>query len=73
MAATVFGDAANPEILKRVGLDRARVLVIAIDDVEQSLQLAELARATFDTPAGHAFLRALAADTTKAPANATTA
>jgi CPA2 family monovalent cation:H+ antiporter-2 len=31
-AATVFGDAANPEILRRVGLDRARVLVIAIGD-----------------------------------------
>jgi CPA2 family monovalent cation:H+ antiporter-2 len=31
-ATTVFGDAANPEILKRVGLDRARVLIIAIGD-----------------------------------------
>jgi CPA2 family monovalent cation:H+ antiporter-2 len=31
-AATVYGDAANPEILRRVGLDRARVLVIAIGD-----------------------------------------
>jgi CPA2 family monovalent cation:H+ antiporter-2 len=31
-AATVFGDAANPAILRRVGLDRARVLVIAIGD-----------------------------------------
>jgi voltage-gated potassium channel Kch len=31
-AATLFGDAASPEILKRVGLDRARVLVVAIGD-----------------------------------------
>jgi K+:H+ antiporter len=31
-ATTLFGDAANPEILKRVGLDRARVLVVTIGD-----------------------------------------
>jgi CPA2 family monovalent cation:H+ antiporter-2 len=31
-ATTVFGDAANPQILRRVGLDRARVLVVAIGD-----------------------------------------
>jgi CPA2 family monovalent cation:H+ antiporter-2 len=31
-AATIYGDAANPEILHRCGLDRARVLVIAIGD-----------------------------------------
>jgi CPA2 family monovalent cation:H+ antiporter-2 len=29
---TVFGDAANPEILKRLELDRARILIIAIGD-----------------------------------------
>ena len=28
----VFGDAANPEILKRLGLDRARIMIIAIGD-----------------------------------------
>ena len=28
----VFGDAANPEILKRLGLERARILIIAIGD-----------------------------------------
>jgi CPA2 family monovalent cation:H+ antiporter-2 len=28
----VFGDAANPEILKRLELDRARILIIAIGD-----------------------------------------
>ena len=31
-AATVYGDAANPGILVRCGLDRARVLIIAIGD-----------------------------------------
>jgi len=29
---TVFGDAANPAILKRLGLDRARLLIIAVGD-----------------------------------------
>ncbi len=31
-ATPVFGDAANPEILRRLELDRARVLVVAIGD-----------------------------------------
>jgi monovalent cation:H+ antiporter-2, CPA2 family len=31
-ASTIYGDAANPEILARCGLDRARVLIIAIGD-----------------------------------------
>lgn len=31
-AVTVFGDAANPEILKRLGLERARILIVAIGD-----------------------------------------
>jgi CPA2 family monovalent cation:H+ antiporter-2 len=31
-AATLFGDAANPHILERAGLDRVRVLVVAIGD-----------------------------------------
>jgi CPA2 family monovalent cation:H+ antiporter-2 len=31
-ATTLFGDAASPEILKRAGLDRARVLIVAIGD-----------------------------------------
>ena len=43
-AATVFGDAANPEILKRVGLDRARVLVITIGDPLTARLAAERAR-----------------------------
>jgi CPA2 family monovalent cation:H+ antiporter-2 len=31
-AETIFGDAANPHILGRAGLDRARVLIISIGD-----------------------------------------
>lgn len=31
-ATIVFGDAANPEILRRLGLDRAQILVVAIGD-----------------------------------------
>lgn len=31
-AAVIFGDAANPEILKRLGLDRAQILIVAIGD-----------------------------------------
>ena len=31
-AATLFGDAANPAILHRIGLDRARVLIVTIGD-----------------------------------------
>ena len=31
-AIVVFGDAANPEILRRLGLDRAQILVVAIGD-----------------------------------------
>ena len=31
-AATIFGDAANPHILERAGLARARVLVVAMGD-----------------------------------------
>jgi CPA2 family monovalent cation:H+ antiporter-2 len=31
-ANSVFGDAANPEILRRLGLERAQILVVAIGD-----------------------------------------
>lgn len=31
-ATTLYGDAASPEILRRAGLDRARVLIVAIGD-----------------------------------------
>ncbi len=45
-AVPMYGDAANPDILRRLGLDRARVLVVAIADpltvrlaVERSLRI----------------------------------
>jgi CPA2 family monovalent cation:H+ antiporter-2 len=43
-ATTVFGDAANIEILKRLGLDRARVLIIAIGDPLAARLAAERAK-----------------------------
>ena len=43
-ATTVFGDAANIEILKRLGLDRARVLIIAVGDPLTARLAAERAR-----------------------------
>ncbi len=43
-ASTVFGDAANPAILKRLGLDRARVLIIAVGDPLTARLAAERAR-----------------------------
>ena len=43
-AATLYGDAANPAILARAGLDRARVLIIAIADPLTARLAAERAR-----------------------------
>jgi CPA2 family monovalent cation:H+ antiporter-2 len=43
-AATIYGDAANQEILARCGLDRARVLIIAIGDPLTVRLAAERAR-----------------------------
>jgi CPA2 family monovalent cation:H+ antiporter-2 len=43
-AATIYGDAANNEILARCGLDRARVLIIAIGDPLTVRLAAERAR-----------------------------
>ncbi len=39
-----YGDAARPEMLRAAQLDKAEVLVIAVDDQEASLKIAELAR-----------------------------
>lgn len=36
-----YGDAARPELLRAAQLDKAEVLVIAVDDVEASVRLAE--------------------------------
>ncbi|MBY0365987.1 MAG: glutathione-regulated potassium-efflux system protein KefC [Burkholderiaceae bacterium] len=42
-----YGDATRLDLLKSAGAATARVLVIAIDDMAQSLELAELAREHF--------------------------
>ena len=42
-----YGDATRLDLLRVAGAGQARVLVLAIDDVEQSLKVAALARAHF--------------------------
>jgi glutathione-regulated potassium-efflux system ancillary protein KefC len=42
-----YGDATRLDLMRTAGAAQARVLVLAIDDVEQSLKLAALARAHF--------------------------
>jgi glutathione-regulated potassium-efflux system ancillary protein KefC/glutathione-regulated potassium-efflux system protein KefB len=42
-----YGDASRLEVLRAAGAEQARVLVIAVDDVEASLRIAELARRHF--------------------------
>ena len=42
-----YGDATRLDLLRTAGAGRARVLVLAIDDVAQSLKVAELAREHF--------------------------
>jgi len=42
-----FGDATRLDLLRSAGAGQARVLVIAVDDVAQSLAIAELAREHF--------------------------
>jgi glutathione-regulated potassium-efflux system ancillary protein KefC len=42
-----YGDATRLDLLRMAGAASARVLVVAIDDVEQSLALVDLARAHF--------------------------
>jgi glutathione-regulated potassium-efflux system ancillary protein KefC len=47
-----YGDATRLDLLRTAGADQARVLVLAIDDVEQSVALVDLAREHFPQPAG---------------------
>ena len=42
-----YGDATRLDLLRMAGAGDARVLVIAVDDIEQSLQIADLAREHF--------------------------
>ena len=42
-----YGDATRLDLLRTAGADKARVFVLAIDDVEQSVQVAQLVREHF--------------------------
>ncbi len=42
-----YGDVARLDVLQAAGLSEARALVLALDDVEQSLKVAEVVRETF--------------------------
>jgi glutathione-regulated potassium-efflux system ancillary protein KefC len=42
-----YGDATRLDLLRMAGADKARVLVLAIDDVERSLELVDLVRQHF--------------------------
>jgi glutathione-regulated potassium-efflux system ancillary protein KefC len=44
---TFYGDATRLDLLRTAGADKARVIVVAIDDVEQSLEVVDLARQHF--------------------------
>lgn len=52
-----YGDATRPDLLQAAGIDEARMLVIAIDDKEQSLELARYV--TKHYPHVHIVARAL--------------
>jgi glutathione-regulated potassium-efflux system ancillary protein KefC len=44
---TFYGDATRLDLLRTAGAGQARVIVVAIDDVEQSLQVVDLVQAHF--------------------------
>ncbi|MEY8876283.1 MAG: glutathione-regulated potassium-efflux system protein KefC [Leptothrix sp. (in: b-proteobacteria)] len=44
---TWYGDATRLDLLRKAGAEQARVIVVAVDDVEQSLKIVDLARAHF--------------------------
>ena len=46
-ARVYYGDATRPDLLMAAGIDRAKVLIIAIDDKEKVTQLAEYAIKTY--------------------------
>ena len=44
---TFYGDATRLDLLRMAGADKARVIVVAIDDVDQSLEVVDVAQAHF--------------------------
>lgn len=45
--AVYYGDPTRPDLLRAAGASRACLLVVALDDMEQSLRVVEMARRTF--------------------------
>ena len=44
-----YGDATRLDLMRTAGADRARVIVVAIDDIEQSVDCARMIRENFPT------------------------
>jgi CPA2 family monovalent cation:H+ antiporter-2/glutathione-regulated potassium-efflux system protein KefB len=42
-----YGDPARPDLLRAAGAETAKVLVVAIDDMEEAIRVVEVARRTF--------------------------
>jgi monovalent cation:proton antiporter-2 (CPA2) family protein len=42
-----FGDPARPDLLRAAGADTARLLIVAIDDMEHALRIVDMARRNF--------------------------
>ncbi len=42
-----YGNPSRPDLLRAAGAEHARLLVVALDDMEQTLQVVEVARRTF--------------------------
>jgi len=42
-----YGDPARPDVLRAAGAETAKVLVVAIDDMEEALRVVEMAKRTF--------------------------
>ena len=39
-----YGDAARPDVLRAAGADRAKLLVVALDDIDRNLRTVETAK-----------------------------
>lgn len=42
-----FGDPARPDLLRAAGAERAKLLVVAVDDMEEALRIVDVARRNF--------------------------
>ena len=46
-AKVYFGNPSRPDLLRSAGADTAKLLIVALDDVEEGLQVVDIARRTF--------------------------